>query len=191
MKTLLKRIFLTITVITISNLSFQAPNHSIDNSLTLFNFAVAADECFGGDMCVVAPILEPIFTPCTDCGGSSGPGNGSGNQGSGTGNQGGGDSGSTPPIPADPPKSPRQKCLESNAVKHAICRATTTAKYAEKLSGVCVGQGNVTVGGGFPVLNGSVSVDEYNQCKNIAEANRNNALDVCDTFNEIAIESCP
>ncbi len=159
--------------------------------MTISKLALADEDCFGGDICVKRPKPLPDHRPCTDCSGSDqdngtvGPGGGSGNQGN---ENSGDDSSNTSSTPA---KTQRQICLEESAVKHAICRANHTAVYTTTLQISCLGLGTVAAGGDAVFVNGGVSIDDYNQCKDLAVSKRDNGLEICNVFKAQRIRSCP
>ncbi|MCL1050086.1 hypothetical protein L2755_10670 [Shewanella abyssi] len=159
------------------------------NSLTILNLAVADEGCFGGDLCVERPKPMPEHRPCTDCGGSGDQGSGSGDLGGGSGSQGsnnGSDSSSTATA-----KTQRQICLEKSAVQYAICRATKTANYATTLQMDCLGQATISTGGNAVFVDAGISIDEYNQCKDLAASKRDNGIDVCNVFQASRAVNCP
>lgn len=104
------------------------------------------------------------------------------------GGDGGGGSGSTP---TDSPKTPRQICLENVEVWYTICNAQASSDYSTFLSTTCSGEGSISMNGGTPIFNGTFSIDEYNQCKDIAESRRNNQMDVCAVGKATQTTSCP
>jgi hypothetical protein len=113
---------------------------------------------------------------------------GSNSDSSDGGDGGGGGAGATP---TDPPKTPRQICLEDVDIRYTTCREVASAYYSTFLSTTCSGQGSESVNGGVPIFNGTISVDQYNQCKDIAESRTNNAMDVCSVGKAIQTASCP
>ncbi|QQX79119.1 hypothetical protein JK628_16360 [Shewanella sp. KX20019] len=83
-----------------------------------------------------------------------------------------------------------KECVAKSAVKYATCNAFQSAIYADTLSQSCAGRGTITGGGNAVFVEGSASYDAYTQCKDIAQADRNNALDVCTVFQANRIASC-
>lgn len=94
-------------------------------------------------------------------------------------------------TPTDPPKTPRQICLEDVDIRYTTCRGVASAYYSTFLSTTCSGQDSVSVNGGVLIFNGTISVDQYNQCKDIAESRTNNAMDVCSVLKAVQTASCP
>jgi len=151
---------------------------------------VQADECPAdiseGCHNSAPPEDQPSFNH-SGSGGIITVGSGSnGSSGGGNGGSGGGSAGSSQPS-----KTPRQICLEDVDIKYATCRAQASGTYSTFLSSTCSGEGSVSVNGGTPVFNGTISIDEYNQCKDIAESRRNNAMDVCQVGKATQTASCP
>ncbi|MGZ9898007.1 hypothetical protein [Shewanella gaetbuli] len=115
-------------------------------------------------------------------------GGSTGSDSSGSDGNGGSGSGTNP---TDPPKTSRQICLENVEVRYTTCKAQASSDYSTFLSTTCSGEGSVSMNGGTPVFNGTISIDQYNQCKDIAESRRNNQIDVCAVGKATQTTSCP
>lgn len=94
-------------------------------------------------------------------------------------------------TPTDPPKTSRDKCLKTVAVTYVSCRARANGKYKEALSTTCMGLKDASVCGTDRLISGTVSVNDYNRCKDIEGAKKQNAIDVCIVFEKIQISACP
>ena len=113
---------------------------------------------------------------------------GGSNSGSNTGGSGGSGGGSGSGTSS---KTPSQVCLERVNKEFSICKAKASSEFTTTLTTVCLGQGSVSVHGGTPYFGGQVTVDQYNQCKDVAESRRINKVDVCEVFKHTKIASCP
>ncbi|WP_143711204.1 hypothetical protein [Shewanella piezotolerans] len=87
-------------------------------------------------------------------------------------------------------KETKEKCEADSDTKYATCNATQSAIYRNTLTQSCAGRGTVSAGGNAVYVEAGVSFDSYTQCKDIAQADRNNALHVCTVFQTNRIASC-
>ena len=94
-------------------------------------------------------------------------------------------------TPTDPPKTSRDKCLKTVAVTYVSCRARANGKYADALSTTCMGLNSVPVCCADGGIGGTKSVNDYNKCKDIEGAKKQNAIDVCIVFEKMQIRACP
>lgn len=101
-----------------------------------------------------------------------------------------GGSSSSDTRPTDPPKTPRQECLENVDLRYQTCKAQASADYSTYLHRRCRGSGEGTISGGVG-LEGSFSVDKYEQCKDLGLSIRDNANQVCEVFKSAQTRSCP
>lgn len=73
----------------------------------------------------------------------------------------------------------QKKCQAHAEANFKKCEAYPKQTYYETLENECKYLGNVQVGADGVFVNGSVSVNEYSMCKDLAEARRDSLLNDC------------
>ena len=109
----------------------------------------------------------------------------------GAGNNGSTEGSEEDTTPTDPPKTPREKCMAHVAAEHSICKTFALNDYEYDLDTKCDGLGTVTINTGMPIFGGSITVNEYEQCKEKATSSRDTALQLCETDRIVDSAKCP
>jgi hypothetical protein len=86
-------------------------------------------------------------------------------------------------------KDTEKEFKENVGVAYSTCRAYTSANYASALKSQCLGGGQFTIGSNG-LISGSVTLDAYNQCKDLQEAYRDNGYDSCAVVKAVRIKAC-